>query len=69
MKAPAYMGEIGIVHGVARTATVTAVKPCRLWRIPAERFLLAAASAGLSSSLVEDVRLRLLADTAAHPSI
>jgi predicted MFS family arabinose efflux permease len=69
MEAPAYMGEIGIVHGVPRTATVTAVKPSRLWRIPAESFLLAAASAGLSSSLVEDVRLRLLADTAAQLSI
>jgi CRP-like cAMP-binding protein len=62
------MGEIGIVHGVARTATVTAVKPCRLWRIPAESFLVAASAAGLSSSLVEDVRLRLLADAAGQLS-
>jgi predicted MFS family arabinose efflux permease len=64
MQAPAYFGEIGIVHGVARTATVTASDPCRLWRIPAESFRLAASAAGLSSSLVEDVRLRLLADAA-----
>jgi MFS family permease len=59
MVAPAYFGEIGLVHGVARTATVVTAGSCTLWRIPAETFLSAAAQAGLSGALSEGVRLRL----------
>jgi len=56
--APAYFGEIGLIHSVPRTATVTTVQPCRVWRIPADAFLSAAAQAGLSSALSDSVRIR-----------
>ena len=56
--APAYFGEIGLIHSVPRTASVTAVQPCRVWRIPADAFLSAAAQAGLSSALSDSVRIR-----------
>jgi hypothetical protein len=59
MTAPSYFGEIGLVQGVPRTATVTAVGRVTLWRIPAEAFLGAAASAGFSSALSDGVRVRL----------
>lgn len=58
MTAPCYFGEIGLLHGVARTATVTAAGHCRLWRIPAEAFLGAAAQAGVSGALTDSVRVR-----------
>ena len=66
MHAPAYFGEIGLVRGVARTATVAAHEPCTLWRIPAGPFLAAAGQAGLSGALTEGMRLRL--DPATYPS-
>ena len=59
MQAPAYFGEIGLVHGVNRTATVVAAEECTLWRVPAEAFLEAAGQAGLSGALTDGVRLRL----------
>lgn len=59
MTAPSYFGEIGLVHGVARTATVTAAGRVTVWRVPADAFLGAAASAGLSSALSDGVRVRL----------
>ena len=59
MKAPAYVGEIGILHGVSRTATVVTSSECHAWRIPAEAFLDAAGRAGLSGALTEGVVVRL----------
>ncbi|MBI1376495.1 MAG: MFS transporter [Frankiales bacterium] len=59
MHAPAYVGEIGLLHGIPRTATVTAAQPCRLWSLPAETFLGAVSQAGVSSALTENVRVRL----------
>ena len=58
LAAPAYFGEIGLVRGVPRTATVTATSPSVVWRIPAEVFLSALSQAGVSSALGETVRLR-----------
>ena len=58
MTSPAYFGEIGLVHGVPRTATVTANEATVLWRIPAGAFLDGAAQAGLSNALTENVRRR-----------
>jgi hypothetical protein len=65
MTAPGYLGEIGLLHGVPRTATVAATEPCVLWRIPAEVFLRAAAQSGLSSALTETVRLRFAGESLA----
>jgi hypothetical protein len=59
LEAPSYFGEIGLLHGIARTASVTAVGPCRLWRIPGPDFLAVASSAGVSGALTETVRVRI----------
>jgi len=59
MDAGSYFGEIGLLHSVARTATVVAAGPCRLWRVPADAFLGAVSQAGVSGALSEGVRVRL----------
>ncbi len=59
LDAPAYFGEIGLIHHVPRTATVTAVDGCVVWRVPADAFLSAVAQAGPSGALSESVRVRL----------
>lgn len=59
MSAPGYFGEIGLIHGVPRTATVTSRGPCQVWRLPADAFLSAASQAGLSNALSETVQVRL----------
>ena len=61
MTAPAYFGEIGVIHGVPRTATVTSTADSSLWRVPADAFLSAAAQAGLSGALAESMRVRFVA--------
>ena len=58
MSAPSYFGEIGLIHGVPRTATVTAVDACTVWRVPADVFLAAATRAGISGALADTVRVR-----------
>lgn len=49
--AHSYVGEIGLLHGVPRTATVRAIAPTLLWRIPAEEFRAALAETSSSTSL------------------
>jgi hypothetical protein len=49
--AHSYVGEIGLLHQVPRTATVTVTTPSELWRIPAEDFRNALAEVGSSTSL------------------
>ena len=49
--AHSYVGEIGLLHQVPRTATVTVTSPSELWRIPAEDFRSALAEVGSSASL------------------
>lgn len=46
-----YAGEIGLLHGRPRSATVTAGVPSVLWRIPGEDFVDALTAAGPSASL------------------
>ena len=59
MEAPSYFGEIGLIHGVPRTATVVATEDCTLWEIPGDVFLWAASQAGLSGALTDNVATRL----------
>jgi CRP-like cAMP-binding protein len=63
LRSPAYVGEIGIIHGIARTATVVTSTDCHVWKIPADAFLQAAGQAGLSGALTDGVMVRLHASS------
>ena len=65
MVGPTYFGEIGVLEKIARTATVTALTPCRCERIDGPTLLEALSTAPPSSSLMENARNRLLVT---HPS-
>jgi CRP-like cAMP-binding protein len=65
MSAPAYFGEIGVLEHIPRTASVTALTPCRCERIEGEAFLDALLTTPPSSSLMENSRSRL---AVTHPS-
>ena len=65
MTAPAYFGEIGVLEGISRTATVTALTECQCERIEGGMLLEALATAPASSSLMENARTRL---RVTHPS-
>jgi MFS family permease len=54
-----YFGEIGLLERIPRTATVTALEPTRLFRLPGEEFLDALTSTTATSSLLEGARTRL----------
>jgi hypothetical protein len=55
-----YLGEIGLVERVPRTATVTTAGDAVLWRIPGALFLEAVADGpGASSSLLAGIGTRL----------
>jgi CRP-like cAMP-binding protein/predicted MFS family arabinose efflux permease len=47
-----YFGEIGLLHGIPRTATVRALEPSVLWRISGDDFLDALNSSAPSASLL-----------------
>jgi hypothetical protein len=66
MRAPAYFGEIGVLERIPRTATVTAMTPCRCLRIDGPSLLEALSNAPASSSLMENTRARL---AVTHPSV
>jgi ATP-binding cassette subfamily B protein len=65
MTAPSYFGEIGVLEHIPRTATVTAVTPCRCERIEGADLLEALNTTPPSSSLMENARSRL---SVTHPS-
>ncbi|MBA3248967.1 MAG: MFS transporter [Geodermatophilaceae bacterium] len=54
-----YFGEIGLLRGIPRTATVVAAEACQLYRIDAETFLTAIQGGQASSSLLGLVDVRL----------
>ncbi len=65
MKSPSFFGEIGLLQGIPRTATVTATEPTRLWRISGEDFLAALTETPLSASAASSLTMRL---KRTHPS-
>ena len=62
----AYFGEIGLLAGIPRTATVSTCAPSRLLRIDGPAFLAALGDAGASSALVTGAAARL---SRTHPSL
>ena len=65
MPAGSYFGEIGLLEGIPRTATVTAAEPCTLLRLQGDAFLEALTAGPSTGTLVEDARSRL---QRTHPS-
>lgn len=66
-----YFGEIGLLRGIPRTATVRTTQPCVLWEVSGEEFLDAvqAGSASISLRGITMVRLaRTHPDLAARPA-
>ena len=60
-----YFGEIGLMHKIPRTATVTADVECELLRMPGESFLrLLNEGASQSASLVNNLQARLASTSA-----
>jgi CRP-like cAMP-binding protein len=51
LKAPSYFGEIGVLEGIPRTATVTTLTDCRCERIEGETLLAALVASPPSSPL------------------
>ena len=54
-----YFGEIGLLERIPRTATVTAIEPCVLYKLPGEDFLSALTVSTATASLLEGARMRL----------
>jgi CRP-like cAMP-binding protein len=65
MRAGSYFGEIGLLEGIPRTATVSAVDECRCYRIDGDEFLQALTATPPAASLLEGARTRL---AVTHPS-
>ncbi|MDQ1704418.1 MAG: hypothetical protein QOF18_784 [Frankiaceae bacterium] len=66
MSAPSFFGEIGLLRGLPRTATVRAIEPCRLLRIEADDFFAALQGAAVSGSLLAQSAARL---ARSHPRL
>ena len=54
-----YFGEIGVLEGIPRTATVTAATDCRLYRLEAADFFEALTNVPPASTLLDVARARL----------
>jgi MFS family permease len=61
-----YLGEIGLLHGIPRTATVRTSQPSVLWRLSGDEFL-AAVQSGAASTSLRGVAIIRLART--HPDL
>lgn len=59
MEAPAFFGEIGVLQGVPRTATVTASTAASMLRIDAETFVSALTETSLSGAFLSGMNMRL----------
>ncbi len=65
MEPGTYFGEIGVLEGIPRTATVTAIERCHCLRIEGDAFLAAITAGPTATTLLEDARSRL---GRTHPS-
>lgn len=54
-----YFGEIGLIEGIPRTATVTAAEPARVLRIGGDEFVDALTESAPSAALIEGASMRL----------
>jgi MFS family permease len=61
LAAPTYFGEIGLLEGIPRTATVTALTECRCDALDGQTLLEALATSPPSPSLIETAQGRLAA--------
>ncbi len=59
MEPVSYFGEIGLLRGVPRTATVRTAEPCTLYRVAAEPFLEAVQGGRASNSLLAMANVRI----------
>lgn len=66
VSAPDVVGEIGVLRGMPRTATVTARTDCTVWRIAADSFLTAAEPERRSLALLGPLTARL---ARTHPEL
>jgi len=57
--APGYVGELGLLHGIPRTATVRTLGPATLFRIAGEDFLAALETSRPSASLLSVAGARM----------
>jgi CRP-like cAMP-binding protein len=66
MEPGTYFGEIGLLGGIPRTATVTALDEAELYRIEGSDFLDALETASAGTTLLSGARMRL---ARTHPSL
>jgi CRP-like cAMP-binding protein len=59
VSAPGYVGELGLLHGIPRTATVRTQQECTLLRIDGKDFLAALEDSRPSASLVSVAGIRM----------
>ena len=59
MTAPGYVGELGLLHGIPRTATVRTRQECTLLRIDGQEFLSALQASRPSASLLSIAGTRM----------
>jgi CRP-like cAMP-binding protein len=65
LTAPDYFGEIGLLEHRPRTATITTVTRCTIYRINGSEFVEALTAASVSPSALDGARMRL---ARTHPS-
>jgi hypothetical protein len=66
--APGYVGELGLLHGIPRTATVQARQECTLLRIDGSDFLSALQASPPSPSLLSVAGARMARSPGRGPS-